>query len=95
MINQTEFEALRLRLGKTLPDFARYLGVATNTARHWCDGSRDPGAVARRLVHVLGMVEALAPELHEQLTPERPEPIKRGRPLTQNAPFQGTSPLSG
>ena len=65
---------------------ADYFGVPIFTLRKWCKGQREPSAVAFRLLDVLGMIEALAPALHDSFLPpaEQPTPRKRGRQVVQN-----------
>jgi DNA-binding transcriptional regulator YiaG len=46
---------------------ADYLGVPLPTYRNWRDGHREPPAAVNRLLDVLGIVEALAPAIHEQI----------------------------
>ena len=55
------------RLGLTDKQAAEYLGVPVFTLRKWLTGEREPGAATHRLIEVLGMLEALAPELHQSL----------------------------
>ena len=55
------------RLGLTDKQAADYFGVPVFTLRKWLSGEREPGAATYRLVEVLGMLEALAPELHQSL----------------------------
>ena len=63
--------ALRERLGLTPGQAAAYLGVPLATWRHWHDGMREPPAAVERLLDVLGVVEALAPDIHARLLPEK------------------------
>jgi DNA-binding transcriptional regulator YiaG len=63
--------ALRERLGLTPGQAAAYLGVPLATWRHWHDGMREPPAAVDRLLEVLGIVEALAPDIHARLLPEK------------------------
>jgi len=63
--------ALRERLGLTPGQAAAYLGVPLATWRHWHDGMRSPPAAVERLLDVLGVVEALAPDIHARLLPEK------------------------
>lgn len=65
----------RLQLSDTRA--AAYLGVPVTTYRKWINGTRAPGAVAVRLLDVLGMIEALAPGMHAHLIPAA---VPRGRP---------------
>jgi hypothetical protein len=62
--------ALRERLGLTPGQAAAYLGVPLATWRHWHDGMRSPPAAVERLLDVLGVVEALAPDIHARLLPQ-------------------------
>ena len=55
------------RLGLTDKQAADYFGVPVFTLRKWLTGERAPGAATHRLIEVLGMLEALAPELHQSL----------------------------
>ena len=55
------------RLGLTDKQAADYFGVPVFTLRKWLSGEREPGAATHRLIEVLGMLEALAPELHQSL----------------------------
>ena len=48
---------------------AGLLGVPVFTLRKWTNGTRSPGAAAVRLVEVLGMLDALAPDLLGHLMP--------------------------
>ncbi len=50
---------------------AGLLGVPVFTLRKWINGTRSPGAAAVRLVEVLGMLEALAPDLLGHLMPSK------------------------
>ena len=55
------------RLGLTDKQASEYLGVPVYTLRKWLSGEREPSAATHRLIEVLGMLEALAPELHQSL----------------------------
>jgi DNA-binding transcriptional regulator YiaG len=55
------------RLNLNEQQAADYFGVPVPTLRKWCTGEREPGAATHRLLDVLGMVEALAPAIHESL----------------------------
>ena len=48
---------------------ASLLGVPVFTLRKWTNGTRSPGAAAVRLVEVLGILDALAPDLLGHLMP--------------------------
>ena len=48
---------------------AGLLGVPVFTLRKWTNGTRSPGAAAVRLVEVLGILDALAPDLLGHLMP--------------------------
>lgn len=75
---------LRARLGLTLHDCAQYLGVPVTTLIKWENGTRSPGSAAVRLMDVLGMIEVMAPDIHEHFLPDagkRGIPRKRTRVL--------------
>jgi DNA-binding transcriptional regulator YiaG len=57
------------RLKLTDNQAANYLGVPVHTLRKWLTGERKPGAATHKLIEILGMLEALAPALHESLLP--------------------------
>jgi DNA-binding transcriptional regulator YiaG len=57
------------RLKLTDNQAAEYLGVPVFTLRKWLSGEREPGAATHRLIEVLGMLEALAPAIHQSLLP--------------------------
>ena len=68
------------RLGLDEPRAAEYFGVPVYTWRKWSAGEREPGAAVARLVEVLGMIEALAPDLHQSFLPRLTVRPTRGRP---------------
>ena len=51
-------------------DMARYLDVPQGTIGNWLGGARKPSRSVARLLDVLGMIEMLAPTIHEQLLPK-------------------------
>jgi DNA-binding transcriptional regulator YiaG len=59
--------ALQARLSLPPAAMARYLGVPRPTWDKWERGEREPPAALWRLVEVLGLVEMLAPDLHNLL----------------------------
>jgi hypothetical protein len=59
---------------------AAYFGVPVYTVRKWLTGEREPGAAVTRLLEVLGMIEALAPDLHHSFLPRLTVRPTRGRP---------------
>lgn len=63
------FTDLMARLGLDEPRAAQYLGVPVYTLRKWAKGERTPSAATLRLLEVLGLIEALAPAIHEALVP--------------------------
>ena len=63
--------ALQARLGLSPQGMADYLGVPLPTYRNWRDGHREPPAAVNRLLDVLGIIEALAPAIHDHLLPRR------------------------
>ena len=58
---------------------AAYLGVPVFTVRKWITGEREPGAAVARLLDVLGMVEAMAPALHDSFMPSEPVHVRKSR----------------
>ena len=71
------FVDLMTRLDLTEAQAAAYFAVPVYTFRKWLSGERAPSASVLRLVEIMGMVEALAPGLHEALMPD---PVARRRP---------------
>jgi hypothetical protein len=67
------------RLDLDEPRAAAYFGVPVFTLRKWTTGEREPGAAVVRLLDVLGMVEALAPALHDSFLP----PVSQASPRTR------------
>ena len=65
---------------------AAYLGVPVFTVRKWITGEREPGAAVARLLDVLGMVEAMAPALHDSFLPAEPVHVKKSRTKKDNKP---------
>lgn len=58
-----------------------YFGVPVYTLKKWVTGERKPSSATIRLLEILGIVEALAPELHQHLMPAQTTTLrKRGRP---------------
>jgi DNA-binding transcriptional regulator YiaG len=55
------------RLSLTDNQAADYFGVPVFTLRKWLNGERAPGAATHKLVEILGLIEALAPALHDSL----------------------------
>ena len=81
---------------------AQYFAVPVYTVRKWLTGEREPGAAVARLLEVMGLLEALAPNLHQtfmvnlaprpvrgrRVTPKPPEhnPVMSENPLTEGQP---------
>ena len=65
------FVNLCTRLNFTDDQCAAYLGVPVPTFRKWITGERAPSAAVHRLIEVLGVIEALAPDLHKSFIPEK------------------------
>lgn len=65
-----QFTQLMDRLHLDEPRAAEYLGVPVFTLRKWVKGERKPSAATLRLIEVLGLIEALAPAMHEALIPD-------------------------
>ena len=58
------------RHGMTDKQACVYLGVPRMTLRNWRTGARKPPTVVMRLIEVLGLIEAMAPEIHAALIPD-------------------------
>ena len=58
---------------------ALYFGVPVFTYRKWATGDREPSAAVTRLLDVLGMVEAMAPALHDSFLPPELGHVKKSR----------------
>ena len=70
------------RLGLSEAQAAQYFAVPVFTVRKWLTGEREPGAAVARLLEVMGLLEALAPNLHQTfLVNLAPRPV-RGRRAT-------------
>lgn len=59
------------RLKLTEKQAADYLGVPVFTLRKWLTGERAPSAATRKLIEVMGMLEAMAPAIHVSLLPKK------------------------
>jgi DNA-binding transcriptional regulator YiaG len=59
--------AVMARRGMSQAAMSRYLGVPQGTIGNWLAGTRAPSRSVGRLLDVLGMVEALAPAIHDHL----------------------------
>jgi hypothetical protein len=59
---------------------AQYFAVPVFTVRKWLTGEREPGAAVARLLEVMGLLEALAPDLHQSFLPRLTVRPARGRP---------------
>lgn len=57
----------RLELNQT--QLGVYLGVPQTTVNNWFTGERRPNTAVRRLIYVMGLLEALAPDIHANLVP--------------------------
>jgi hypothetical protein len=70
----------RLNLDET--QAAAYFGVPVYTVRKWLTGEREPGAAVARLLEVMGLLEALAPNLHQTFLVNLTVRPTRGRRAT-------------
>ena len=68
------------RLGLSEVQAAQYFAVPVFTVRKWLSGEREPGAAVARLLEVMGLLEALAPNLHQSFLPRLTVRPTRGRP---------------
>jgi hypothetical protein len=84
------------RLGLDEPRAAEYFGVPVYTWRKWSTGEREPGAAVARLLEVLGMIEALAPNLHHSFLPRltiRPTRGRRAAPSPAHNSVMSENPV--
>ena len=65
------------RLNLDEPSAADYLGVPVFTLRKWLTGEREPGAAVIRLLDVLGIIEAMAPALHDSFLPSESRHVEK------------------
>jgi hypothetical protein len=63
---------------------AAYFGVPVFTVRKWLTGEREPGAAVARLLEVMGLLEALAPNLHQTFLVNLTVRPTRGRRATHS-----------
>jgi len=85
------------RLGLSEAQAAQYFAVPVYTVRKWLTGEREPGAAVARLLEVMGLLEALAPNLHQtflvNLTP-RPVRGRRATPSPTDNSVMSGNPLT-
>jgi DNA-binding transcriptional regulator YiaG len=70
-LTPTDLKKWRERLGLGAAGMSEYLGVPVHTWTKWENGTRAPDAAPRRLFELLGMLEAMAPAIHESLLPKK------------------------
>lgn len=64
---KTRLEGIMARHNMSREQLAKYLGVPPTTLNNWLNGSRtNMNAATMRLLYVLGVLEVLAPNIHEQ-----------------------------
>lgn len=69
--------ALKLQTGWSTYQLGRYLGVPQHTINNWLSERRQMSLTAERLLTVLNLLRALAPELHEHMLPPPAKADKR------------------
>lgn len=85
------------RLGLSEAQAAQYFAVPVYTVRKWLTGEREPGAAVARLLEVMGLLEALAPNLHQTfLVNLAPRPVRgrRATPSPADNPVMSGNPLT-
>ena len=85
------------RLGLSEAQAAQYFAVPVFTMRKWLTGEREPGAAVARLLEVMGLLEALTPNLHQTFLVNLAPRVKRGRRVTPspaNNPVMLENPLT-
>ena len=97
MVNDTRPArgAFATRIGETMARLnlneiraAAYFGVPVFTLRKWINGERKPGAAVTRLLDVLGVLEALAPALHDSFLPPASQVSLRTRGRVKKLPSE-------
>ena len=76
----------RSRLKLSPAQMADYLGVPIYTLRKWESGERQGSATLLRLLDILGMVEALAPALHDSLIVSNEKSVMSKNPASTDQP---------
>lgn len=76
----------RSRLDLSPAEMADYLGVPIYTLRKWESGERQGSATLLRLLDILGMVEALAPALHDSLIVSNEKSVMSKNPVSTDQP---------
>jgi transcriptional regulator with XRE-family HTH domain len=93
-ITPAQLAEIAQRLSLSTQSLADYLGVPVHTLIKWQNGTRTPPAVAARLLAVLAIVEALAPELHRAaLLP--PAPVAKPATPRRRAAADPTPEVQG
>lgn len=70
-LTPADLKKWRERLGLGTQGMADYLGVPVYTLTKWENGTRAPDSAPRRLFEVLGLIEAMAPSIHDVLLPRK------------------------
>jgi len=70
-LTPADLKKWRERLGLGVQGMAEYLGIPVHTLTKWENGTRAPDAAPRRLFEVLGLIEAMAPSIHDVLLPRK------------------------
>lgn len=87
------------RLGLSDTQAAQYFAVPVHTVRKWLTGEREPGAAVARLLEVMGLLEALAPNIHQNFLVDLAPRVKRGRRATpspaDNSVMSGNPVMEG
>lgn len=82
---------IRTRHGLTNPQLAEYLGIGLDAIRKWNLGISKPSVTVCRMIHVLGVIEALAPDIHAHLVPvAKPKKIKRAQSVAAHSYYLRT-----
>ena len=60
---------LMVRYNWSLEQLAEYFGLPVTTVKNWYMGVRQPTASALRVISILAMLEATAPDIHKLFLP--------------------------
>lgn len=67
MTPREQLERMVKRYNFSHTELALHLGVSRAAVSHWLSGTREVPDSIKRMLEILGMIEALAPSMHWQL----------------------------
>jgi DNA-binding transcriptional regulator YiaG len=91
---QSRLVTLRASLDLSHEQTSTMLGVSPHTLRKWIDGERAPGGLLVRLLDVLDLVHAMAPQLHSAMVRDVVAEHPKGKPGRRVGFKLGPKPIS-